>query len=56
MHVENIYLYGPAVFKPTEVGEEGKGYIWKADNLDETEDEELAHCLWGRFASLVYKK
>lgn len=34
------------VFNPAEVGEEGKGYIWKA-SLDDTEDEELSHCLWG---------
>lgn len=34
-------------FNPAEVGEEGKGYIWKASSLDDTEDEELAHCLWG---------
>ncbi|CAL1580102.1 unnamed protein product [Knipowitschia caucasica] len=33
-------------FNPVEVGADGKGYIWKA-NLDDTEDEELAHCLWG---------
>ncbi|KAJ0058936.1 hypothetical protein NL108_003262, partial [Boleophthalmus pectinirostris] len=37
------------VFNPKEVGEEGKGYVWKANSLDDTEDEELAHCLWGRF-------
>lgn len=35
------------VFNPAEVGEEGKGYIWKANSLDDTEDDELAHCLWG---------
>lgn len=35
------------VFNPAEVGEEGNGYIWKASNLDDTEDEELSHCLWG---------
>eukprot|EP00066_Takifugu_rubripes_P010175 XP_003977775.1 PREDICTED: translation initiation factor eIF-2B subunit epsilon [Takifugu rubripes] len=35
------------VFNPAEVGAEGKGYIWKASNLDDTEDEELSQCLWG---------
>lgn len=35
------------VFNPAEVGQEGKGYIWKASSLDDTEDEELSHCLWG---------
>lgn len=35
------------VFNPAEVGEEGKGYVWKTSSLDDTEDEELAHCLWG---------
>uniref|UniRef100_A0A671XZT7 Translation initiation factor eIF2B subunit epsilon n=1 Tax=Sparus aurata TaxID=8175 RepID=A0A671XZT7_SPAAU len=28
-------------FNPAEVGAEGKGYIWKASSLDDTEDEEL---------------
>uniref|UniRef100_A0A673BGS3 Translation initiation factor eIF2B subunit epsilon n=1 Tax=Sphaeramia orbicularis TaxID=375764 RepID=A0A673BGS3_9TELE len=35
------------VFNPAEVGQEGKGYIWKASSLDDTEDEELSQCLWG---------
>lgn len=35
------------VFNPAEVGQEGKGYIWKTSSLDDTEDEELSHCLWG---------
>ncbi|XP_060940090.1 translation initiation factor eIF-2B subunit epsilon [Limanda limanda] len=35
------------VFSPAEVGAEGQGYIWKASSLDDTEDEELAQCLWG---------
>ncbi|XP_013864405.1 translation initiation factor eIF2B subunit epsilon [Austrofundulus limnaeus] len=35
------------VFNPAEVGAEGKGYIWKASSLDETEEEELSQCLWG---------
>ncbi|XP_077354381.1 translation initiation factor eIF2B subunit epsilon [Festucalex cinctus] len=34
-------------FNPAEVGAEGKGYIWKASSLDDTDDEELSHCLWG---------
>ncbi|CDQ82535.1 unnamed protein product [Oncorhynchus mykiss] len=33
-------------FNPAEVGPEGKGYIWKA-SMNDTEDEELAQCLWG---------
>uniref|UniRef100_A0A3P9H2D5 Translation initiation factor eIF2B subunit epsilon n=1 Tax=Oryzias latipes TaxID=8090 RepID=A0A3P9H2D5_ORYLA len=35
------------VFNPAEVGAEGKGYIWRASSLDDTEEEELSHCLWG---------
>ncbi|XP_070830895.1 translation initiation factor eIF2B subunit epsilon-like [Chaetodon trifascialis] len=35
------------VFNPAEVGAEGKGYIWKASILDGTDNEKLAHCLWG---------
>uniref|UniRef100_A0A3P8VNM0 Translation initiation factor eIF2B subunit epsilon n=1 Tax=Cynoglossus semilaevis TaxID=244447 RepID=A0A3P8VNM0_CYNSE len=35
------------VFNPAEVGAEGQGHIWKASNLDDTEDEELSQCLWG---------
>nr|XP_015812891.2 translation initiation factor eIF-2B subunit epsilon [Nothobranchius furzeri] len=35
------------VFNPAEVGAEGRGYIWKASSLDDTEDEELSQCLWG---------
>ncbi|KAG7227370.1 hypothetical protein INR49_000375 [Caranx melampygus] len=35
------------VFNPAEVGAEGQGYIWKANSLDDTEDEELLQCLWG---------
>ncbi|KAM6948414.1 translation initiation factor eIF2B subunit epsilon [Aplochiton taeniatus] len=34
-------------FNPAEVGTEGKGYIWKASSLDDTEDDELAQCIWG---------
>lgn len=47
----------PPVFNPAEVGAEGKGYIWKANSLDDTEDEELSQCLWGRTAAcLVYHR
>ncbi|XP_076018430.1 translation initiation factor eIF2B subunit epsilon [Genypterus blacodes] len=35
------------VFNPSEVGAEGKGYIWKGINLDDTKEEELSQCLWG---------
>lgn len=35
------------VFNPAEVGAEGKGYIWKASSLDDTEEEEPSPCLWG---------
>uniref|UniRef100_A0A8C5HFC5 Translation initiation factor eIF2B subunit epsilon n=1 Tax=Gouania willdenowi TaxID=441366 RepID=A0A8C5HFC5_GOUWI len=35
------------MFNPAEVGAEGKGYVWKASSLDDTEDEELTQCLWG---------
>uniref|UniRef100_A0A673BCR1 Translation initiation factor eIF2B subunit epsilon n=1 Tax=Sphaeramia orbicularis TaxID=375764 RepID=A0A673BCR1_9TELE len=34
-------------YRVSEVGQEGKGYIWKASSLDDTEDEELSQCLWG---------
>uniref|UniRef100_A0A8C5HFD4 W2 domain-containing protein n=1 Tax=Gouania willdenowi TaxID=441366 RepID=A0A8C5HFD4_GOUWI len=34
------------MFNPAEVGAEGKGYVWKASSLDDTEDEELTQCLW----------
>ncbi|XP_057713826.1 translation initiation factor eIF-2B subunit epsilon [Corythoichthys intestinalis] len=34
-------------FDPAVVGAEGQGYIWKASSLDDTDDEELSHCLWG---------
>lgn len=40
-----------AAFNPSEVGAEGKGYTWKASSLDDTEDEDLAQCLWGSVAS-----
>lgn len=48
LKVYSCDLFSLVVFNPAEVGEEGKGYIWKA-SLDDTEDEELSHCLWGRF-------
>lgn len=41
-----------AAFNPAEVGAEGKGYTWKASSLDDTEDEELAQCLWGNVVFL----
>ncbi|XP_056148845.1 translation initiation factor eIF-2B subunit epsilon isoform X2 [Lampris incognitus] len=34
-------------FNPLEVGTQGKGYIWKAGSLDDTEEEELSQSLWG---------
>lgn len=37
-------------FNPAEVGAGGEGYIWKASNQDDMEDEELSQCLWGRTA------
>lgn len=45
--VINCFFFS-LVFNPAEVGAEGKGYIWKASNLDDTEEEELLQCLWGR--------
>uniref|UniRef100_A0A671RFJ7 Translation initiation factor eIF2B subunit epsilon n=1 Tax=Sinocyclocheilus anshuiensis TaxID=1608454 RepID=A0A671RFJ7_9TELE len=35
------------VFNPAEVGSEGKGYRWKTSSLDDTEEDELAECIWG---------
>ncbi len=46
-------VFCPPGFNPAEVGGEGKGYIWKASSLDDTEDEELSHCLWGTIAAWV---
>lgn len=43
-------------FNPAEVGAEGKGYTWRASNLDDTDDEELSQCLWGRLANLFSLK
>uniref|UniRef100_A0A8C2XQK6 Translation initiation factor eIF2B subunit epsilon n=1 Tax=Cyclopterus lumpus TaxID=8103 RepID=A0A8C2XQK6_CYCLU len=40
-------------FNPAEVGAEGKGYIWKAGSLDDTEDEELLQGLWGKILTRV---
>lgn len=40
-------VFCSSVFNPAEVGAEGKGYIWKASNLDDTEEDELSQCLWG---------
>lgn len=45
-----VYVLLDLGFNPAEVGAEGEGYIWKASNLDDTEDEELSQCLWGRVA------
>uniref|UniRef100_A0A672T0Q4 Translation initiation factor eIF2B subunit epsilon n=1 Tax=Sinocyclocheilus grahami TaxID=75366 RepID=A0A672T0Q4_SINGR len=36
-----------SVFNPAEVGSEGKGYRWKTSSLDDTEEDELAECIWG---------
>uniref|UniRef100_A0A672KM17 Translation initiation factor eIF2B subunit epsilon n=1 Tax=Sinocyclocheilus grahami TaxID=75366 RepID=A0A672KM17_SINGR len=35
------------VFNPAEVGSEGKGYRWKTSSLEDTEEDELAECIWG---------
>ncbi|XP_067219528.1 translation initiation factor eIF-2B subunit epsilon [Chanodichthys erythropterus] len=35
------------VFNPAEVGSEGKGYRWKSNSLDDTEEDELADGIWG---------
>ncbi|XP_066537082.1 translation initiation factor eIF-2B subunit epsilon [Hoplias malabaricus] len=34
-------------FSPAEVGSEGRGYLWKTSSLDDTEEDELAQCIWG---------
>uniref|UniRef100_A0A8C2BD19 Translation initiation factor eIF2B subunit epsilon n=1 Tax=Cyprinus carpio TaxID=7962 RepID=A0A8C2BD19_CYPCA len=36
-----------SLFNPAEVGSEGKGYRWKSSSLDDTEEDELAECIWG---------
>uniref|UniRef100_A0A671RFX5 Translation initiation factor eIF2B subunit epsilon n=1 Tax=Sinocyclocheilus anshuiensis TaxID=1608454 RepID=A0A671RFX5_9TELE len=36
-----------SLFNPAEVGSEGKGYRWKTSSLDDTEEDELAECIWG---------
>lgn len=43
--------FGAPAFNPAEVGAKGKGYIWKAGSLDDTEGEELLQGLWGRTAA-----
>lgn len=48
-----VFLMLLAVFNPAEVGAGGKGYIWKASSLDDTEEEELSQCLWGGRAALI---
>uniref|UniRef100_W5LKI8 Translation initiation factor eIF2B subunit epsilon n=1 Tax=Astyanax mexicanus TaxID=7994 RepID=W5LKI8_ASTMX len=35
-------------FNPAEVGSEGRGYLWKASSLDDTEDDECPLCIWGK--------
>uniref|UniRef100_A0A672KFA8 Translation initiation factor eIF2B subunit epsilon n=1 Tax=Sinocyclocheilus grahami TaxID=75366 RepID=A0A672KFA8_SINGR len=40
------------VFNPAEVGSEGKGYRWKTSSLEDTEEDELAECIWGEMSSL----
>lgn len=42
-----FFVFPSPGFNPAEVGAEGKGYIWKASVLDDTEDDELLQCLWG---------
>lgn len=51
LHVVNYVFFCLSAFNPAEVGADGKGYIWKASSLDDTEDEELSQCLWGRTAA-----
>lgn len=41
-----------SVFNPAEVGSEGKGYRWKSSSLDDTEEDELAECIWGEMSSI----
>nr|AAB17690.1 eIF-2Be [Rattus norvegicus]AAB17691.1 initiation factor-2Be [Rattus norvegicus] len=41
---EKVKLKG---YNPAEVGPEGQGYLWKAEDVDEKEDEELRQSLWG---------
>lgn len=35
------------------MGTEGRGFIWSYSSLDDTDDEELAQCLWGKGGSLA---
>lgn len=34
-------------YNPAEVGLEGQGYLWKAEDVNSKEDEELRQSLWG---------
>lgn len=34
-------------YNPAEVGLEGQGYLWKAEDVNAEEDEELRQSLWG---------
>lgn len=34
-------------YNPAEVGFEGQGYLWKAADVNTTEEEELGQSLWG---------
>lgn len=42
------------MFNPAEVGSEGKGYRWKSSSLDDTEEDELAECIWGEMSAIKY--
>ncbi|GAB1300110.1 Translation initiation factor eIF-2B subunit epsilon [Apodemus speciosus] len=41
---EKVKLKG---YNPAEVGLEGQGYLWKAEDVNSKEDEELRQSLWG---------
>ncbi len=54
MHGQSVILvclFVVSVFNPAEVGSEGKGYRWKTSSLDDTEEDELAECIWGEMSS-----
>lgn len=51
MHGQSVILVVLSVFDPAEVGSEGKGYRWKTSSLDDTEEDELAECIWGEMSS-----
>ncbi len=48
---QSVILVVLSVFDPAEVGSEGKGYRWKTSSLDDTEEDELAECIWGEMSS-----